>query len=117
FRARPSRKRQSCGRGQFFAGTSVRGLTTGYGWSTILFAHRTEHVECLDRLVEGDHPMPYVAGDAVQVACLKRFLFRTNVKNGFAFEDHPHLFVRMRMLLDDRAWREVDDRDHQLLAR
>jgi hypothetical protein len=77
--------------------------------SAVFFSHRTEDVNRPDRLIEGDHLMPDVAGDAIEIAGLERFLFASNEEHRPAFEQHAHLFVRMLVLLDHRVRSDVHE--------
>src|SRR5438045_3018515 len=82
--------------------------------SAVVFPHRTEDIDGPHRLIQGNHLVSNVAGNAIEIAGLKCLLFRADEENGPAFEQHADLLVRMLMLLDHGARSDVHDRHHHL---
>src|SRR5262249_44183974 len=62
-----------------------------------------------------DHLVLDVRRDAVQVARLHRLLLVADGEDRPARQPHPHLLVRVRVLLDDAVRLQFDQRHHQLL--
>jgi hypothetical protein len=54
--------------------------------------------------------VPYISGDAIQVAGLQRPLLLTDEEDGASLQHHADLLVRMGMFFDDRTRSEIDHR-------
>lgn len=67
-------------------------------------------------LLQGDDLVSDVAGDAVQIAGLKRLLFAADEEDRSALQNHADLFVRMRVLLNNRMRSQIDHRKHHLFG-
>ena len=75
-----------------------------------------ENIEGLGSLFRRDDPVRHSAGNPIHVADTEDLILVTHEEMGLTLQQHPHLFVRVRMSLDDCSWFKLNIAQHHLLA-
>src|SRR6516164_4068469 len=85
--------------------------------SAILLADGMENIQGLDRLIQDNHLVLDISGNAVHVPLLERLLLRADEEGRPAGKDHAHLLVWMAMLGHHGMGFQVHKRQHHLVTR